>query len=314
MKPLTLGIDTSCYTTSLAVVDENKVLLTEEKKPLIVKQGQRGLQQSDGFFQHVANLPVLLEKIKINVDIKKIGALSVSSRPRNQEGSYMPVFMAGFHFAKTLSASWDIPLWESTHQEGHIMASAMDCGFDYRNPHLAVHLSGGTTEILLVKWAQNGFSVKIVGKSLDISAGQLLDRVGVSAGLAFPCGKTLDELSIKAKNPLPFPLSMKEANFHFSGAESWGMDYVEKKENLSNISAGLFSLISKTLSKSLKIIVRQTGQKNVLMAGGVSASLCLKENLKHENSTGGPIFHFASIESCTDNARGIAFLGSSFRK
>lgn len=310
MKPYTLGIDTSCYTTSLAVVDENGNLVCEKRQMLNVKKGARGLRQSEGFFQHVMNLPTLLENISEVVPMDRIGCIAVSTRPRNQEGSYMPVFSAGERFAKSLSIALQVPMFTSTHQDGHIMASAYSCQFDHKKDHISVHLSGGTSEILKSKWIDDGFDVEIVGGTLDVSAGQLIDRIGVALGYDFPCGKYLDQLWNESSQKLKFPVSVKGTKFNLSGAETYGLKYIEAGEKPEDISRGLFEAICKTLEKSLIKASEETGIKAVLMAGGVSSSAFLSSHLPPVLKKYGIDVFFCEPKFAADNAIGVAILGS----
>ncbi len=317
MTDLILGVDTSCYTTSLALVDNKGNIVLEAKKPLIVKKGRRGLRQSDAFFQHIFNLSELISNFDTD-SIKRISQIWVSTKPRNLENSYMPVFMAGFNFAKVMSKSLNVPLYETSHQEGHIMAVCMGTDMDYKSSYLAIHLSGGTTEILLCKYdvLEDVNSINIVAKTLDISAGQLLDRVGVMAGFEFPSGQMLDksaenllENNISADYKLDFPISLKGNDFNFSGAESWAMRYLKQDKPIEYIADGLFTVIAKTLYSSLCNISDKTGIYDVIMSGGVSSSVNLKRKLLDLSSNSNLHFHFAATGYCVDNARGVAGMG-----
>ena len=192
-----LGIDTSAYTTSIALInEENNEILADERKILEVKQGQKGLRQQEAVFQHLKNLPELYAKI--THDISKINTVSVSSRPRNEEDSYMPVFIVGRNFGKVISHTLNSELFEYSHQENHISSSLID---NYKNvdEFLAFHISGGTTEFVSAIKSIKGFETKIVGQTKDITFGQLIDRIGIMMDFPFPCGKYMEEY-IKGKN------------------------------------------------------------------------------------------------------------------
>jgi len=309
MRPFTLGIDTSCYTTSIAVVDENGVLISENRMMLEVKKGARGLRQSEGFFQHVINLPVLFEEMCKDVDVSKIGCIAVSTRPRNQEDSYMPVFTAGEKFAKTLSLALNIPVFTTTHQDGHLMASAKAVGFDHTKPHVSVHLSGGTSEILRTNWASDGFEVEVIGGALDLSAGQLIDRVGVAMDVDFPCGQAMDQMLYDSKKDLYFPVSVKESWFNLCGSETYGLNYIKNNESYSDISKGLFNVLSKTITLCLESACGKMGVTEVLMAGGVSSSKYLRSDLKKRLAKKNIKAYFTTAKYAADNAIGVAWLG-----
>ena len=201
-----IGIDTSNYTTSIAFLSES----TAENcsKLLPVKEGELGLRQSDAVFSHIRSLPELSGRLFSRVSREGISAVGVSTRPRAVEGSYMPCFLVGYSHAKLLADSLGVPLVEVSHQQGHVAAALwgakrmelMD------QPHLAWHLSGGTTELLLVEPQGRNVSCTRVGGTSDISAGQLIDRTGQMLGLSFPAGKYLDELSREASGTEVFPV------------------------------------------------------------------------------------------------------------
>ncbi len=301
----------------MAVADDDGKIILEKRKMLTVKKGARGLRQSEGFFQHVINLPELLERISDTIDIQEIGCIAVSTRPRNQEGSYMPVFTAGEKFAKTLSLTLEIPVFTTTHQDGHLMASAYGSNFNYELDHISVHLSGGTSEILKSSWRniQDGlFKIEIIGGTLDLAAGQLIDRLGVPLGFDFPCGKAMDIAVNRSEKELYFPVSTKGTWFNLSGSELYGKKYIEAEEHASDVSKGLFLTLAKTLEKCLKSASEETGLKNILMAGGVSSSEYIQQYLRKKLKNSDMKIHFSGPEYSTDNAIGVAILGSIFRR
>ena len=185
-----LGIDTSAYTTSVAAAGADGPVL-DLRKLLNTPKGQKGLRQSDAFYQHWQNLPGLLSQV-FEEFRGKIEGVCVSEKPRPAEGSYMPVFNAGVQAALTAAAALGIPVYKTTHQEGHISAAAWGTSIDLKKPLIFAHLSGGTLE--LVHYHEG--AADIVGAAKDISYGQLLDRFGVDMGFPFPAGKYIDELAL----------------------------------------------------------------------------------------------------------------------
>ena len=150
-KEYFLGIDTSNYKTSIAVVDGFGKIIADERKFLTVKKGERGIRQSEALFQHINNLPVLLESLTNYLEIKnRIKAVAVSKKPRPLENSYMPVFNAGYSIGKSLSYILGIPLYEFSHQEGHIEAIKFNNFVPQSLKFIAFDFSGGTTEAILV--------------------------------------------------------------------------------------------------------------------------------------------------------------------
>lgn len=303
---ITIGIDTSNYTTSIAALDNQKII--HLKKILPVKQGERGLRQSNALFLHVKQLPELFRYLSKNVSLKDVSAIGVSTRPRNIEGSYMPVFLAGEGYAKVLADALDLPLYMYSHQDGHIMSGIHTGGFEHllEKQFLSVHLSGGTTEILLSEYCGNSFKNIIVGGTRDISAGQFIDRVGVALGMNFPCGHEMEILADEdiLHNNKQFPISVDGSYINFSGVETRA--YSLLNELSSSLLAGLvFKNIGESLAKALNYAISQYSIRDILVVGGVASNKIIKEFLV--NNVSGQLY-FTTPEYSTDNAVGVASL------
>ena len=297
-----LGIDTSNYTTSVAAVDDSGVILADERIILNVEQGKRGLRQSDALFLHIKNLPVLFDKIG---NLGKISAVGVSTAPRRTEGSYMPVFLSGYACACAIAKTHGARLLEFSHQEGHIRAGKFNLAQDTPDRFYAVHLSGGTTEILDVKCEGARFVSEIIGGTQDISAGQLVDRIGVKLGLAFPCGKELEKLAIQSDSPLKFKLSTKDCFVSFSGIEAQAMRAADKGESSCDLALGTLVAVSDTLSKAFKAVLAQYSIRPILLAGGVASNQLIRTRLENEFKD---LVFFSDPKYATDNAVGIALM------
>lgn len=283
-----LGIDTSNYTTSVAVANNNEILL-DRRKLLIVKDGQLGLRQSDALYQHWENLPVLLEDA-LKFKIEKI---IVSTKPRPHEGSYMPVFNAGKNIAHIIGNTLNIPVIELSHQEGHILSASYKNNVNYNESIVYGHLSGGTLEFV-----DKNFN--IVGKTLDISFGQLIDRTGVALGIQFPAGKEIDKLAIaynKADKPPIKKITVKETDVNISGIENQINKLIDSKD-YSKEAISYF--VMKTIADSLKTIIDNLDYKQVLLSGGVSSSQFLRQYFINTNVM------FGRADLCSDNAVGLA--------
>ena len=298
-----LGFDTSNYTTSVACCGEKSLNIREL---LEVKMGERGLRQSDALFQHIKKLPELFEKISQQTDMKKVKGIGVSTSPRNVDGSYMPVFLAGHGYAKVCADALGVPLYTFSHQEGHIMAGIYSCKKIelLEKPFVSVHLSGGTCEILLSEYKNGHFESEIIGGTKDISAGQLIDRVGVKMGFGFPAGKELEKISEKADKPVKLPVNTDGGYINFSGIETKTLSLIGKEEN-SSLAYSLFDAISSALVKSLNYCIKENNIEDVLVVGGVAANGIIRENLCKNVCAD---VSFASVEYSTDNAYGIALL------
>ena len=219
---LFLGIDTSNYTTSVALYDSDTGEMRQQKKLLPVKEGQRGLRQSDAVFHHTAQLHALFAELLSGIDTKAIAAVGASTRPRPVSGSYMPCFTVGENTAKILSAALDIPFCGFSHQEGHIAAALY--GADrldlFTERFIAFHVSGGTTEAVLATGSGSAFSCEKLAGTLDLKAGQAIDRVGLMMGLQFPCGMALEQLALQNRAPIKTHPKLKGRDCCLSGVEN----------------------------------------------------------------------------------------------
>lgn len=295
-----LGLDTSNYTTSIA-------LFTGEggencSRLLDVRPGELGLRQSDALFLHVKRLPELAAQLFEKIPEQAVSAIGVSTRPRAVDGSYMPCFLAGQSQAEVLAAALRVPLYPFSHQQGHIAASLWSAGrLDLMEmAHLAWHLSGGTTELLLVEPEGRSVRATRIGGTNDISAGQLIDRTGKLLGLPFPAGKALDAKSREAEGAEFFRVTCRNQTFSLSGVENQVQAYYEKTGSAAETA-------SFALRSVICAVMQATGQARkeypglqVVYAGGVSSNSLLRE-LEQDAI-------FCEPRYATDNAMGVAIL------
>lgn len=295
---LYIGIDTSNYTTSFALCGD---LDRNVRKILDVKQGERGVRQSDGVFMHLKQAPELYSKLVKGIDLSEVKAVGVSISPRAVEGSYMPVFVAGTAFAHICAQTLGVPLFSFSHQDGHIMAGLSSCGV-FWDSFFSVHLSGGTFEILKTEYDGITFKNTIVGGTKDISAGQLIDRVGVACGMKFPCGKEVSDLAEHAaEKMLRLSVSEKDGYVNFSGAETQAL----RKAGQVDTPELCFAVL-RCIGESIIRCLKSVNASKVLFVGGVASSSYLRKFLN--DNKGSFEFIFASAEMSTDNAWGIAKL------
>lgn len=304
-----LGIDTSCYTTSAALVSLEGEQIASSRVLLTVEAGERGLQQSQGLFQHVRNLPQMVENVMAQAPDARICAISASVRPRPVEDSYMPVFRAGESQARAAAALLRVPFYPVSHQEGHVRAALVDSGIDREKPFLALHLSGGTTEVLLCRGAE----LTLIGGSLDLHAGQLIDRTGVRMQMPFPAGPSLEKLAMQGKPQGLLGVSVKGTSCNLAGAENKAARWLE--EGLltrEQIAAEIFDFLSRTIVRMIEAACEQTDCRQALLAGGVASSALLHDMLldraKKRRFQGR--LCFAHPELSGDNAVGVALLGA----
>ena len=307
MMGAVLGIDTSCYTTSVACFGETGVLY-DGRTLLPVQRGDRGLRQSEGVFLHTRQLPPLVEAAFRAVPSGSVRAVACSRAPVDREDSYMPVFLAGMGVARAVAASLGVPLISLDHQSGHIRAALIGNEGLMKAPFYAVHLSGGTTDLLAVETKGPGsFSIEPLGRSEDLHAGQLVDRVGVLLGCGFPAGKEMEALARKAQaRELRIPASVRGLTCSLSGAETAAKRAWEAGEPAAEVAFGVYDLLSRTLTKLLTNAVARHGERPVLLCGGVASSLLLRELLRERTNL--PLF-FGESRYSSDNAVGVAALG-----
>ena len=297
-----IGIDTSNYTTSIAYFDG--IGGDNCSRLLPVKQGELGLRQSDAVFAHIKSLPELSGRLFSHVRKEEIAAVGVSTRPRAVEGSYMPCFMVGYSHAKMLSDALQVPLVEVSHQQGHVAASLWSAGrmelMD--QPHLAWHLSGGTTELLLVEPHGKNVTCTKIGGTTDISAGQLIDRTGQLLQLPFPSGKHLDALSKDAVRKDVFKVKCRDMQFSLSGVQNKVQQYHASYSEPAETAAYALRCVAKAVYLATEQALTEYPGMRVVFSGGVASNSLLREVIASLD----PIF--SQTQFSTDNAMGVAVL------
>ncbi|WP_448921087.1 Kae1-like domain-containing protein [Eubacterium sp.] len=293
-----IGFDTSNYTTSIATYDGKVV--RQAKQVLTVKQGERGLRQSDAVFQHTVNMPRLCKELEL--DVPK--AVGVSTRPRNVDGSYMPCFLVGENVATVLSSVNNVPMYKTSHQVGHILAAlySADMLELINQRFIAFHLSGGTTEALIVEPDDEEIiKATVVAQSTDLKAGQAVDRTGVMLGMTFPCGKELDALSQKSEKNYKIKPTMLDGDCSLSGVENKARNMIDKGEPAQDVAKFVLTYIAETVSSMLGGVVDKYGHLPVVFSGGVASNSLLRKIINERYNA-----YFAESEFSLDNAAGTA--------
>ena len=297
-----IGFDTSNYTTSIAYFDgfvgENC------SKLLPVKEGALGLRQSDAVFHHTASLPELSDRLFSHISIDDITAVGVSTRPRAVEGSYMPCFSVGYSHAKLLSSALGVPLIACSHQQGHVAAALWSAQRMYLmdTPHLAWHLSGGTTELLLVEPEGKNVRCTKIGGTTDISAGQLIDRTGQLLNLPFPAGKHLDALSSTATDAQVFKVKCQDMTFSLSGVQNKVQNYHTQTQNPAETAAYALRCVISAVYQATLQAMESHPDLPVVFSGGVASNAMLRQVMAPLN----PVF--SEPQYARDNAMGVAVL------
>lgn len=303
---LALGLDTSNYTTSAALCSSQGEIL-QSRCLLPVKTGERGLRQSEAVFAHVRQLADQVENV-MKAAKEPLSCVCASVAPRDGHDSYMPVFHVGAMAGRCLAAAHHVPFFETTHQRGHIRAARVDSGLEGEK-FLALHLSGGTTDVLLV----DGEGLSPLGTSMDLHAGQLVDRVGVALGLPFPSGPHLEIMARQGTARAAVPVSLNEASLqcHLSGAESQLMRMIETGHNQNDVAAEVYSVLCRTVLRLLAAAAEKTQTRRILLAGGVASSRLFREMIRERNEKRRLHLqlHFGKPEYSGDNAVGVALLG-----
>ncbi len=301
----TLGIDTSNYTTSACIYDSETGEVFQQKLLLPVKEGEKGLRQSDAVFHHTARLYPLVEKLfeQCGTEFEAIG---VSEKPRDAEGSYMPCFLVGVNAARCIGASTGKPVYGFSHQAGHIAAALYSSGKMnlMKEKFIAFHVSGGTSEMLLVSPGnERVFDVEIIGETLDLNCGQVVDRAGVMMGLSFPCGKELEALALQSEEKYNPKVCVKGCNCSLSGLENQCRKMLDGGECRENVARYCLDFICKTLEKMTEYAIAEYGNLPLVFAGGVMSNSIIREKIQSRFGAS-----FAKPDFSCDNAAGVAIL------
>ena len=305
-KRVILGIDTSNYTTSVAIITLDGELLANLKRPLPVKDGERGLRQSEAVFAHTVNIPELMReagKILCGYEIATVG---VSATPRNVAGSYMPCFLTGVACAESIAATHGVELYRFSHQCGHIMAAVYSSGnFDLLSDEFgAFHISGGTTELVRVTPSDGGFETQLLGGTADLNAGQVIDRIGVYLGMKFPAGMALEAEALKNTKKIPKKkISSNGMTVNLSGLENMAIKLYQDTGDIPLTAAFVFDYIGRSIASMLEKYTEKYGNSSVVCAGGVMCNSIIKKMLADRYDV-----CFAEPAMSADNAVGVAVL------
>lgn len=301
-----LGIDTSCYTTSVAVIGEDGSLLSEARQILSVKPGRCGLQQSEMVFQHTRNLPLLMEKALQSDDIEICG-VGVSGCPRPIADSYMPAFLAGVSAAKSIAAVSKIPLYTISHQENHMEAGMWSAGGPEAERFLMLHASGGTTDMLLAqKKADGRYLLEQIGGSMDLHAGQFIDRVGVALGLQFPTGPELEKLAETADYMTELPVSVRKLQVSLSGPATAALRKLQAGEDKAALALGVEYALAETFARMLRNGAAAYDAADVLLVGGVASNKFIRAHVEEKLQKRNIRLWVPEARFSCDNASGCA--------
>lgn len=298
-----LGIDTSNYTTSVALYLPESNEMISCKKLLPVKEGELGVRQNDAVFHHVKQISPLIKELFAGKDAE-VEAVGVSTRPRPVEGSYMPCFEVGISFAESFAAIFNVPLYRFSHQEGHIAAGlySADCYDSIGDRFYAFHVSGGTTEALLVTKHEYGFYADKLAGSLDLKAGQVIDRTANMLGLPFPGGIYLEKLALQYDGKIKCRPTMKGVDCCLSGVENKCRTLLDSGADASLVARTCLEYVRVSLESMTEELLKRE-KLPLLYAGGVMSNSIIRESFVSKFGA-----YFAQPQYSTDNACGTALL------
>ena len=302
---LVLGIDTSNYATSLAVLStETKEVVCDSKRFLPVKEGQRGLRQSDAVFHHTAALPEMLEALNSRVPLPQIGAVGVSVRPRPAPGSYMPCFLVGEGAARAIALARNVRLVRTSHQQGHVAAALYAAGGSLSEREaLVFHISGGTTELLHCCGTE---ILERVGTTTDLYAGQAVDRTGVRLGFPFPAGEQLSRLAAQCREEIRPKVSVHGTDCSLSGLENQCVKLMEQGAQPAYVAKYCLSAVAYTVLGMIDGARRRFPNLPVVCAGGVMSSEIIRPIVQRQV----PNAVFVPGRFSSDNAIGTAWIAA----
>lgn len=309
-KRIIIGLDTSNYRTSLAAVTPEGKVLLDWRELLPVAAGEKGLRQSDAVFAHTRQIRLSLGYLREAAEGSLVAAVAASVSPRDGGDSYMPVFQVGHTIGATIAAALNVPFFATTHQRGHLAAAVQGTVLEHEKRYLALHLSGGTTDLLKVE----GEEILQIGGSEDLHAGQLVDRIGVAMGLGFPAGEALEGFALQGVSHGLLGASMANGDLtcHFSGAETQTLKWIsDGKTDRRDIAREVYDLLARTIARMIKAGAARTGFSAVLITGGVASSELLRGMLAERCARlrGCPELVFGKPERSGDNAVGVALIG-----
>lgn len=310
-----LAIESSCDDTAAAVLKNDKVLsnvvarqsIHEEFGGVVPELASRAHQQNI-----VPVIDVALKKANVHKD--QLSAIAFTQGP-----GLMGSLLVGASFAKSMAMTLNIPLIAVNHMHAHILAHFIDEeGYEKPEfPFLALTISGGHTQIVKVS---SFFDMEIIGETTDDAVGEAFDKTAKILGLPYPGGPLIDQFA-KEGNPKKFLFTkpkVKGLNFSFSGLKTQILYFIQKnvaenpnfiEENKNDICASVQQIIIDILMDKLKMAVEETGIKQIVIGGGVSANSGIRETLQNAQKKYGWKTYIPKFEYTTDNAAMIGIVG-----
>jgi len=307
----TLGIETSCDETAVAVYDSEQGIIGESVFSQIDLHAEYGgvvpeLASRD----HCNKIIKVLKDATNGIDLNSIDQIAYTAGP-----GLLGALLIGESFAKGLSYSLDIPLIPVNHLEGHLVSPSMEFE-EIETPYICLLVSGGHTMIVDVKAFGD---YEIIGQSVDDAVGEAFDKVGKLLELPYPGGPHIERIALDGdpasyKFPRPM-LHSDDLNLSFSGLKTsvlYKVTEIDQMHNSikSNIAASFQAAVIEVLVKKITKTIESTGRKEIIIAGGVAANKKLRSSMKElEDALDIKVF-YPDLKYCGDNAAMIAYLGS----
>jgi N6-L-threonylcarbamoyladenine synthase len=308
--PIILAIESSCDDTSAAIIADGKILSNCTANQEIHRL-YGGVVPEMASRAHQINIVPVVEAAfqKAGVHKKDLSAVAFTRGP-----GLLGSLLVGVSFAKGLALSLGIPMIEVNHMQAHVIANLID---EPRPnfPFICLTVSGGHTQLIVVK---NHLDMQLLGQTIDDAAGEAFDKSGKLLGLGYPAGPIIDRLAKEGRPIFPFAEpDIPHLDFSFSGLKTSILYFLQKQtklqpnfvqENLHDLCASIQDSIIQFLMKKLKKAAKQTGIKEIAIAGGVSANSALRATIIQEGKNLGWNVYIPAFEYCTDNAAMIAMV------
>ncbi|URQ72091.1 tRNA (adenosine(37)-N6)-threonylcarbamoyltransferase complex transferase subunit TsaD [SAR86 cluster bacterium] len=308
---ITLGIETSCDETALAIHDSDKGIISESVFSQEIHAAYGGVVPELASRDHCSKIIGMLHNVESDCAIDKIDQIAYTSGP-----GLVGALLVGENFAQGLSFSLGVPLININHLEAHLHAPKIDPSIDLDYPFITLLVSGGHTMIVQVN---NLGDYELLGETRDDASGEAFDKVSKLLGLGYPGGPEIQKVAKKG-NPssFSFPRPMiqdKSFDMSFSGLKTavlYATKEVDKtdKKIICDIAASFQSAITDVLVHKLILSAENKKIDCIVLAGGVAANDELRKKVSEKAKAKGIRTIYPQLKYCTDNAAMIAYLGS----
>ena len=304
---ITLGIESSCDETSVAVVKNGREVLSNViNTQIAIHTLYGGVVPEIASRNHICNISTVCKQAlkEANVSLEEVDAITCTYGP-----GLVGALLVGLSYGKALSYATNKPLVGVNHIEGHI-ASNYITHKDLKPPFLCMMMSGGNTQIVLVK---DYCSFEVLGRTKDDAIGEAFDKVARVIGLGYPGGPKVDKLAEEGEANIIMPEThFDNLDFSFSGIKTAVINYNHnnKDVNKADLCKSFEKTVSEILVKNIKKAIKETGIKNVVLAGGVSANSYIRKSfMELEEDDSNIKVYMPDMKLCTDNAAMIASAG-----